>query len=152
MLIPILDSIEFLFSISQQSLNPTKSYGLLQANTIIFYHKTLLSIIQYSNTVCFLLSITIISFLSFLADLLDTFIRVSNYLDIIISWLYQHCSAKLKYTLVIFRIVFALKSSYFVLLELSKDKCYLHLVWINILRTFWRLSTLHNSIDFVQLL
>ena len=78
------------------------------------------------------------------------FIRVSNYLDIIIPWLYQHCSTKLKYTLVIFRLVFALKSSYSILLGLSKDKCYLYLVWINILRTFWRLSTSYNFTDFVQ--
>ena len=35
----------------------------------------------------------------FLANLLNTFIRVSDYLNTIIHWLYQHCSARLEYAL-----------------------------------------------------
>ena len=35
----------------------------------------------------------------FLANLLNTFIRVSDYLNTIIHWLHQHCSARLEYAL-----------------------------------------------------
>ena len=60
--------------------------------------------------------------------LLDISIKVPNYLVAIIYWLHQYYSARLEYILVVFRIVVASRSSYSVLLELSKGECCLYLV------------------------
>ena len=57
----------------------------------------------------------------FSVNILDTFIKVPNYLVTIILWLCHYCFARLKYILVVFRIVAILRSSHSVLLGLSGD-------------------------------
>ena len=54
----------------------------------------------------------------------NIFMRVSDYLVIIIPWLYQYCSARLECILVVFRIVVISRSSYSIFLKLPRGVCY----------------------------
>ena len=57
-------------------------------------------------------------------------IRVSNYLDVIILFLYYHCYAGLKWTPLVFRIVAISRSLYSILLGLYRDTCCMYLFLI----------------------
>jgi len=59
---------------------------------------------------------------------LDVFIRVPDYLAIIILLLYQHYSTRLEWTILVFRIVTTFRSFHFIFLELSEGVCYLYLL------------------------
>jgi len=83
---------------------------------------------------CSVLNIAVISFFPFLVDFLNTFIRISDYLDIIIIWLCGYCSTRLEYTLIVFRIVNTTKSSNSILLGFSRDKHHLYFVNLELLR------------------
>jgi len=54
----------------------------------------------------------------------NIFMRVSDYLVIIIPWLYQYCSARLECILVVFRIVVISRSSYSIFLKLPRGVYY----------------------------
>jgi len=57
----------------------------------------------------------------------DVSIGVSDYLAAIILHLCQHCSTRLEWTLLVFRIVAIFRSPYFVLLGLSRGEHHLYL-------------------------
>ena len=70
---------------------------------------------------CSTLIVTTESSFPFLVNILGTSIRVSDHLVTIIPWLYQHCSTRLEYILVVFRIVVTPRSPHSVFLGLSGE-------------------------------
>ena len=98
LLIPMLNSVELINS------------------TLLFSTIELCQVLS-SIPILLIICITTAILFSFLANLLDTFIRVSDYLNTLIHWLHQHCSAKLEYALLVFRISIIFINIYSILLE-----------------------------------
>lgn len=115
----LLNLVIFLLSIVSTPIFLPNSIVLVQPTPLfptVNPHIVLLDvlILPYSSCCCW-------KFFLFIGNI---FMRVSDYLVVIIPWLYQYCSARLECILVVFRIVVISRSSYSIFLELPRGVCY----------------------------